>query len=200
MLSPPLRFLSLSPSRSHLVFSSHTSPPQISNNIEDDRVTEVPGCPTLPTPAAGSLPGAAAVAPRPCCSIHGPETADCSGGGAAASCVWCRSIGRNNLTLSVSPTLTSNWTVVATVLADDSGLPNWASQIFTGFQYADFQFLGADIVAGVRASYRGARDYHDANRLLFARVVQWRALVQAGLVAAGEEVLAVAWRAATEMD
>ena len=46
-------------------------------------------------------------------------------------------------------------------------------------QYVDFQFdgeSGADIIYAVRAAYRGANQYHNANRHLFGIIANWRAL------------------------
>jgi len=40
----------------------------------------------------------------------------------------------------------------------------------TGFQYADWQFDGDDIIYLVRTAYSGAPNYHDANRITFGRV------------------------------
>ena len=48
------------------------------------------------------------------------------------------------------------------------------------FQYPDWQFDGADIVAAVRTAFDdeegGARNFHDANFLTFHRISQFRAL------------------------
>ncbi len=47
-----------------------------------------------------------------------------------------------------------------------------------GFQYADWQFDGADIVALVRTAYNddsgGARNNHDANYITFHRIKNFR--------------------------
>jgi hypothetical protein len=59
-------------------------------------------------------------------------------------------------------------------MTDDSALPSWLSELLTGFQYVDWQFDGNDIIAAVRASYRGAQTYHNSNRILFQRLVNWR--------------------------
>lgn len=93
-----------------------------------------------------------------------------------APCIWAHANARNNLTLAVSSNLTS-WRVVRTVLADDTGSPGWISEIFTGFQYVDWQFDGPDIIAAVRAAYRGADCYHNSNRILFQRLGQWQAML-----------------------
>ena len=84
------------------------------------------------------------------------------------------------LTLSVSAALGGAWRVVKTVLADDGGAPAFVSELMTGFQYTDWQFDGAggqDIIFTVRASYRGANNYHNSNRHLFGVIEGWRAYV-----------------------
>ena len=62
---------------------------------------------------------------------------------------------RNNLVLSTSRDLRS-WRVCRTLLADDTGFSVADSARYTGFEYPDWKFDGADIVAGVRIAYRGA--------------------------------------------
>ncbi|TZF82998.1 hypothetical protein FW774_11885 [Pedobacter sp. BS3] len=47
-----------------------------------------------------------------------------------------------------------------------------------GFQYADWQFDGNDIVAAVRTSWYGA-DWHDANTITFHRLTDFRNLTMA---------------------
>jgi hypothetical protein len=92
---------------------------------------------------------------------------------AEAPCIWAHANARNNLSLVVSQDLVT-WRVVRTVLADDTGAPEWLAQIFTGFQYVDWQFDGLDLVAAIRAAYRGADCYHNSNRILVQRLVDWR--------------------------
>jgi hypothetical protein len=84
---------------------------------------------------------------------------------------------RNILALAVSADLRS-WRVVRRLLEDDTGLPWSLSLKLTGFQYADWQFDGADLVALVRTAYRGAHNFHDANRLLFLRLPGFRELIR----------------------
>jgi len=65
-------------------------------------------------------------------------------------------------------------------MADDTGFQPWASELYTGFQYVDFQLDGSDgddIIALVRAGYRGAESGHNSNRILFKRVPAWRTLL-----------------------
>jgi hypothetical protein len=83
---------------------------------------------------------------------------------------------RNALDLCMSPDL-RDWRRVCALMRDDTGLDLAASAAQTGFQYVDWQFDGDDIIYLVRAAYRDAHSYHDANRIVFARVVSFRALV-----------------------
>ena len=76
---------------------------------------------------------------------------------------------RNNVVLTVSDDLV-HWHSCATVLYDDTGLALNDSFIYTGLQYIDWSFDGKDMVAAVRAGYRGSVSAHDANRLLIANV------------------------------
>jgi hypothetical protein len=47
----------------------------------------------------------------------------------------------------------------------------------TGFQYADWQFDGDDLIYLVRTSYDGGHNYHDANRITFHRIEDFRTRV-----------------------
>ena len=77
----------------------------------------------------------------------------------------------------MSERLESGWRVAATVLADDTGTPGFLSELLVGFQYVDWIFDGdADIAYVVRAAYRGANQYHNANRHLFGYIRNWRNL------------------------
>lgn len=71
---------------------------------------------------------------------------------------------RNILSLSASRDL-QNWFIVKTLMTDDSGLSHQDSIRLTGFQYVEWQFDGEDIIYLVRSAYRGARNYHDSNRI-----------------------------------
>lgn len=69
-----------------------------------------------------------------------------------------------------------NWTHLQTLLEDDSGL-SWEDSIrYTGFQYVDWQFDGEDILYVVRMAYKGAHNFHDANRVTFHVLRGFRAL------------------------
>jgi hypothetical protein len=106
----------------------------------------------------------------PCCSMF--QTLACSS--TPPKCVWCHSNARNVLSLATSIDL-KTWKLVGKpLMTDDSALPSWLSELLTGFQYVDWQFDGNDIIAAVRASYRGAQTYHNSNRILFQRLVNWR--------------------------
>jgi len=85
---------------------------------------------------------------------------------------------RSVLSMYASTGLRS-WSYCLTLLADDSGLSPERSAQRTGFQYADWQFDGEDIIYLVRTAYGGAHTYHDANRITFHRLRgfrQWLAL------------------------
>ena len=91
---------------------------------------------------------------------------------------WTRQ--RNILSLSASRDL-RNWRLVKTLMTDESGLSAEHSALLTGFQYVDWQFDGDDIIYLVRAAYRGARNYHDANRIIFRRLRGYRSLLRRGV-------------------
>jgi hypothetical protein len=137
----------------------------LTNNVSDDSVSLPPSCAAVPAPAG----------PLPCCGF----LTYCNN--AAPTCLWCHAVARNVLTLSVSAALDSGWRVAATVLADDTGVPGFMSELLVGFQYVDWQFDndGADIIYAVRAAYRGANQYHNANRHLFGIIQGWRGLAAA---------------------
>ena len=83
---------------------------------------------------------------------------------------------RNVLTLNLSDDL-RNWRRALTLLQDDLAHP-WPDSVrLTGFQYPDWQFDEEDIIAAVRTAYRGAHNYHDANRITFHRIEDWRRLI-----------------------
>lgn len=83
---------------------------------------------------------------------------------------------RNVLSLTFSEDLW-NWRVVTTLLSDDTGLPQEASILQTGFQYVDWQFDGNDLLYVVRTAYRGARNFHDSNRIIFRILKNFRELL-----------------------
>jgi len=79
---------------------------------------------------------------------------------------------RNRLALTTSPNL-RHWEI-RSVLLEHADTANH------GFQYADWQFDGDDIIAAVRTAYDdeqgGAHNFHDANFLTFHRVRNFRQL------------------------
>lgn len=79
---------------------------------------------------------------------------------------------RNVLSLHCSPDLMT-WQRCLTLLEDDQGLPWQESVRYTGFQYADWQFDGDDIIYLVRTAYAGAHNFHDANRITFHRLADY---------------------------
>ena len=82
---------------------------------------------------------------------------------------------RNVLSLCASEDLL-HWRHVKTLLEDDTGLSHEDSIRLTGFQYADWQFDGDNIIFVVRMAYRGAVGYHDANRITFHVLENFRRL------------------------
>ena len=80
---------------------------------------------------------------------------------------------RNVLSLTVSDDLWS-WRIVKTLMRDDTGLVPEASIMFTGFQYVDWQFDGDDLIYVVRTAYRGARNFHDSNQIIFRVLEKFR--------------------------
>jgi hypothetical protein len=146
----------------------------LTNNVSDPSVSLPPTCGPVAVPSNH----------LPCCGFM----PTCAAGG-EATCKWCHAQARNVLTLTVAPAPGGPWSPVAVLLADDTGVPRYLSELQTGFQYVDWQFDGpggADIVAVVRAGYRGANCYHNANRLLYKIVPGWRVLVPAALLAQGQ--------------
>ncbi len=83
---------------------------------------------------------------------------------------------RNVLVLATSTdAVNGEWVICDTLLYDDSGLEYVDSVRLTGFQYVDWIFDGEDILYAVRASYRGANTYHNANRLAVKRIRNYTA-------------------------
>ncbi len=80
---------------------------------------------------------------------------------------------RNVLTLCYSRDL-FNWTIVGTLLRDDTGLSANDSVRYTGFHYVDWQLDGDDLLYLVRTAYRGAVSYHNSNRITFKRLAGFR--------------------------
>ena len=83
---------------------------------------------------------------------------------------------RNVLSLYQSEDL-RHWQHVRTLLEDDTGLCHEDSVKLTGLQYVDWQFDGPDIIFLVRAAYRGAVRFHDANRITFHVLPNYVALL-----------------------
>lgn len=80
---------------------------------------------------------------------------------------------RNVLSLHASEDLL-HWQHKKTLLEDDSPLSHEDSIRLTGFQYVDWQFDGDDIIYIVRTAYGGAHNFHDANRITFHKVENYR--------------------------
>ena len=83
---------------------------------------------------------------------------------------------RNVLSLYVSDDLI-HWHHKKTLIEDDLGLPHEESLRQTGFQYVDWQFDGEDIICIVRVAYDGAHNFHDANRITFHKLENFRKLI-----------------------
>lgn len=87
---------------------------------------------------------------------------------------------RNILALCASKDM-FNWTVVATLLMDDTGFQPQDSVRYTGFHYTFWQFDGpsdGDVIYSVRTAYRGSESYHNSNRITFKTIQGWRSLVR----------------------
>jgi len=85
---------------------------------------------------------------------------------------------RNILSLCASDDL-RHWTVVRVLLRDESGLEWENSKRLTGFQYVDWQFDNDDIIYLVRMAWRGAHNFHDANRITYHVLRNYRELFTA---------------------
>lgn len=83
---------------------------------------------------------------------------------------------RNVLSLHVSEDLV-HWEHKATLMQDDSDLSHEDSIRLTGFQYADWQFDGDDLIYLTRTAYDGANNFHDANRITFHKLKGFRRLL-----------------------
>ncbi|HIE28086.1 TPA: exo-alpha-sialidase [Candidatus Poribacteria bacterium] len=83
---------------------------------------------------------------------------------------------RNVLSLHASDDLI-HWRHKKTLMEDDSGLSHEESMRRTGFQYVDWQFDGDDVIYIVRVAYDGAHNFHDANRITFHKLENFRSLI-----------------------
>lgn len=97
---------------------------------------------------------------------------------------------RNVLVLCVSVDL-NVWTIVKTLLEDDTGLAPADSVKYTGFHYVDWQYDGENIIYAIRTGYRGANSYHNANRITFKVLYDYRNEAQGLLSAAIEGTVLV---------
>ena len=138
-------------------------------------VAEPAGVTLPPTCGPVALPRA----PLPCCGFLDA----CAAGAGNASCVWCHANNRNQLSLAVARAAGGPWQLAGPpILFDDTGVPAFISEMGTGFQYADWVFVGADIVASVRAGYRGSENFHNSNRHLLKVIANWTRLVPPALL------------------
>jgi hypothetical protein len=67
-----------------------------------------------------------------------------------------------------------DWTFCTMLLEDDTGMPINDAARMIGFQYVDWQFDRDDLIYLVRTAYGGAHNFHDANRITFHRLEQFR--------------------------
>jgi hypothetical protein len=81
---------------------------------------------------------------------------------------------RNNLVLSTSTDLVT-WRVCCPLAQDDTGFSAADSLRYTGFEYPDMEFDGADMMVGIRTAYRGAVSGGSSNRMTSLRVQGYRA-------------------------
>ena len=88
-------------------------------------------------------------------------------------------VHRNILSLFSSADL-SSWTRHTVLMEDRHEKTPEESARKTGFQYPDWQFDGDDIIYLVRTAYNGAPNYHDANRITFGRIKDFREISQSG--------------------
>ena len=83
---------------------------------------------------------------------------------------------RNVLSLHASNDLI-HWYHRKTLMEDDLDLSHEESLRQTGFQYVDWLFDGEDIINIVRVAYDGAHNFHDANRITFHKLENFREYV-----------------------
>ncbi|MFU1798139.1 sialidase family protein [Paenibacillus azoreducens] len=84
---------------------------------------------------------------------------------------------RNVLSLVYSTDLV-HWTRGKLLIQDDENL-NWGTSVAkVGFQYIDWQFDGDNLIYVSRTSYDGADSKHNANRLTFHRLQDFRTYLQ----------------------
>ena len=88
-------------------------------------------------------------------------------------------VHRNILSLFSSTDL-SSWIRHSLLMEDRHQKTPEESARKTGFQYPDWQFDGDDIIYVVRTAYNGAPNYHDANRITFGRIEDFREISKIG--------------------
>ncbi|MFA6292725.1 MAG: sialidase family protein [Victivallales bacterium] len=87
---------------------------------------------------------------------------------------------RSVLSMYCSADLRS-WRHLTVLLQDDSGFSPEEAFRRTGFQYADWQFSGGDIIFLVRTAYDGAHNFHDSNRITYHRIRDFRRMIGTGV-------------------
>jgi hypothetical protein len=83
---------------------------------------------------------------------------------------------RSVASLTVSDDLW-NWRIVKPLLKTDSGLTTEDAIRLVGYQYTDWFIEDDDLVFVTRVADRGANNFHDANRVMFYRLPNFRALL-----------------------
>ena len=84
---------------------------------------------------------------------------------------------RDRLHLSASSDL-RNWELCGMLLRDNLESEPENSVKNTGFQYVDWQFDGDDIIYLTRTGYDGADNFHNANRITFGRIRDFRLMAR----------------------
>lgn len=84
---------------------------------------------------------------------------------------------RNVLSLCSSNDLRC-WKLYKVLLEDDQNLDYQDSINLTGFQYVDWHFDGDDIIYMSRTAHDGAHNFHDANRMTFHKLCNFREFLE----------------------
>jgi hypothetical protein len=80
---------------------------------------------------------------------------------------------RNSLSLYSSHDL-KIWKHHVVLLEDKDDFARIGNESKVGFQYIDYRFDGDDIIFLSRTAYHGAHNYHDANYMIFHRILNFR--------------------------
>ena len=83
---------------------------------------------------------------------------------------------RNVLAMSVSKDLI-NWEIVEILLVDETLMPWYDSCYRHAYQYPDWVFDGDDLLVSIREAADDALAYHEANRVTFYRIKDFRKFI-----------------------